>query len=32
MKIRKRPPLYGLLAEFEDRETLLEAARTTSEA
>jgi hypothetical protein len=32
MKMRKRPPLYGLLAEFEDRETLLAAARTTREA
>jgi len=29
---KPRPPVYGLLAEFPDRETLLAAARQTSEA
>jgi hypothetical protein len=30
--MKKRPPLYGLLAEFPDREALLAAARATSAA
>ena len=30
--MKRRPPLYGLLAEFPDRETLLAAARATSAA
>jgi hypothetical protein len=32
MKRAARPPLYGMLAEFEDRERLLEAARSASAA
>jgi hypothetical protein len=32
VKRRGRPPVYGLLAEFEDREALLTAARETSAA